>query len=470
MYSPRSSRKRSKTTRKQKRNRIWTWINLSLLVLISVMQFYFFYTGEKGGNLPPSGTGAASASPEASPEASAEAGTGPSGEPGTASGAPSAPSGEPLPSATPAADPSPGGTTLPAETGAGSTPSAGADASTPAPHGSPAAEDGKAAGLPGGQDGSGRTVTLNFAGDVIFAGKVGELLKQKGYDYPYARLNGLFQKDDLSVVNLETPVTVRGAEADKTYVFKSAPETLDALKAAGVDAVNLANNHTLDMGEQGLRDTLDNLESRGISFVGAGVDAGQAYSAQYFTRKGITIALLGFTRVIPEAGWAAGDGKPGVASVYDSAPALKAIADARKKADIVAVVVHWGKERMDEPNEVQQSLGRSFIDAGADLVIGGHPHVLQGLEPYKGKWIAYSTGNFIFTRSALKTTWETAVFQAECSANGQCGIKLTPLDAELGQPVPMNAADGQKLLKRVESLSGGKVKIDEEGRVTETGR
>uniref|UniRef100_UPI000470495D CapA family protein n=1 Tax=Paenibacillus durus TaxID=44251 RepID=UPI000470495D len=330
--------------------------------------------------------------------------------------------------------------------------------------------DGQSAGLPDGEDGSGKTVTLNFAGDVIFASKVGELLKQKGYDYPYARLGGMFLQDDLSVINLETPVTDRGTEANKTFVFKSPPEALNALKAAGVDAVNLANNHTLDMGEQGLRDTLTNLSQQGIPFVGAGADSTQAYSAQYFNRKGMTIALLGFTRVIPEAGWVAGKGKPGVASAYDSGPALKAIAEARKKADIVAVIVHWGKERENEPNAVQQSLGRSFIDAGADLVIGGHPHVLQGLEPYKGKWIAYSTGNFIFTRSSAKTTWETAVFQAECSVQGQCSMKLTPFEAELGQPVPMSAADGQKLLRRVESLSSGKVEIDEAGRVTEAGR
>uniref|UniRef100_UPI00046F2B38 CapA family protein n=1 Tax=Paenibacillus forsythiae TaxID=365616 RepID=UPI00046F2B38 len=326
------------------------------------------------------------------------------------------------------------------------------------------------AGLPGGEEGSGGTVKLSFAGDVIFAGKVGELLKKKGYDYPYARLGGMFLQDDLSVINLETPVTERGTEANKTFVFKSPPEALNALKAAGVDAVSLANNHTLDMGEQGLRDTLDNLVARGIPFVGAGLDSSEAYSAQYFTRKGITIALLGFTRVMPEAGWAAGEGKPGVASAYDSGPALKAIAEARKKADIVAVVVHWGQERRNEPNAVQQSLGRSFIDAGADLVIGGHPHVLQGLEPYKGKWIAYSTGNFIFTRSSTKTTWETAVFQAECNVKGQCSMSLTPFDAKLGQPVPMSAEGGQKLLERVESLSSGKVEIDEEGRVTEAGR
>ncbi|AKG34276.1 CapA family protein [Paenibacillus durus] len=461
MYPPRSSKKRSNNTRKKRKNRIWSWINFSLLALITVLLFYLFYSGGGRDSIPLPETGTASPSPERS----AAAGTAGAAEPGALGGASAAPSDvlQPSASAAPSAEAMP--TPSPAASTGSGPEQSGASQQAPG-----AEADGQSAGLPDGEDGSGKTVTLNFAGDVIFASKVGELLKQKGYDYPYARLGGMFLQDDLSVINLETPVTDRGTEANKTFVFKSPPEALNALKAAGVDAVNLANNHTLDMGEQGLRDTLTNLSQQGIPFVGAGADSTQAYSAQYFNRKGMTIALLGFTRVIPEAGWVAGKGKPGVASAYDSGPALKAIAEARKKADIVAVIVHWGKERENEPNAVQQSLGRSFIDAGADLVIGGHPHVLQGLEPYKGKWIAYSTGNFIFTRSSAKTTWETAVFQAECSVQGQCSMKLTPFEAELGQPVPMSAADGQKLLRRVESLSSGKVEIDEAGRVTEAGR
>ncbi|MNI07622.1 Capsule biosynthesis protein CapA [compost metagenome] len=291
---------------------------------------------------------------------------------------------------------------------------------------------------------------------------------QKGYDYSYAALDGMFKKDDLTILNLETPITTGGVgAANKQFVFKGEPKALDSLKAAGVDAVNLANNHTLDQGEEGLLDTLEHLNKRGIPYVGGGADAAEAYSAKYFERNGIRIALLGFTRVMPVMEWKAEAGKPGVASVYDSAEALKAIANAKKKADLVIVAVHWGKERMEQYDSVQQSLGHSFIDAGADLVIGGHPHVLQGIEPYKGKWIAYSTGNFIFTRSQTRATWDTAVFQAECSIEGQCSLNLKPMNAELAQPVPMNEVDGQLLLHRVESLSSGLVKIGSDGSVAQ---
>ncbi|MDQ0195666.1 poly-gamma-glutamate synthesis protein (capsule biosynthesis protein) [Paenibacillus wynnii] len=344
------------------------------------------------------------------------------------------------------------------------TPDADTVVNTPSP---PApTDDGAISGLPEDTDSEGDTVKLSFGGDVIFSGKVGELLEKTGYEYPYARLGGLFKEDDLSIVNLETPVSdgVTSA-ANKQYVFKAPPKALDKLKAAGIDAVNLANNHTLDQGEQGLRETLSNLEERGIPYVGAGLNEESAYSAQYFERKGITVALLGFSRVLPESSWKAERNKPGLASVYESEEGLKAITEAKKKADIVIVVVHWGKERVSQADTVQQSLGRSFIDAGADLVIGGHPHVLQGIEPYKGKWIAYSTGNFIFTRSSVPSTWDTAVFQAECNVEGQCSMQLKPFNAELAQPVPMSPEDGQKLFKKVESISWGQIKIDNEGKV-----
>ncbi|WP_249897969.1 CapA family protein [Paenibacillus sp. PK3_47] len=424
-----------------------------------MLTFYFISDNEKSISAPPPGEEAVQPSPENTPQATlAAVMPTPEAEP-TAVITPSpAVTPEPEPSPTPEPVMSPEMTAAPEATEAPDEDEAGGKADSPASGGS------AVSGLP--EDASGETIKLNFAGDVIFAGRVGELLQKNGYAYSYAALDGMFKKDDLTVVNLETPITTGGVgAADKQFVFKGAPEALDALKAAGVDAVNLANNHTLDQGEEGLLDTLDHLSKRSIPYVGAGSDSKEAYSAQYFERKGIKIALLGFTRVMPKSDWMAGAKKPGVASVYDSAEALKAITAARKKADLVVVVVHWGKERVEQYDAIQQALGHSFIDAGADLVMGGHPHVLQGIEPYKGKWIAYSTGNFIFTRSTNPATWETAVFQAECSAKGQCSLQLSPMYAELGQPVPMNEADGQLLLNKVESLSAGRVKINNDGTV-----
>ncbi|GGA44755.1 capsular polysaccharide biosynthesis protein [Paenibacillus physcomitrellae] len=309
-------------------------------------------------------------------------------------------------------------------------------------------------------------MVLHFGGDTLFSGKAETKLENAGYDYPFQYVNSLFTQDDLTVLNLETPVTYGGKGAsDKQYVFKSSPKALEAMAEAGVDAVNLANNHTLDQGEEGLLDTLDHLKNAGIASVGAGVNADQAYAPQYFERKGIKIALFGFSRVLPKADWAAGASKPGIAGVYDPTRAYAAIKAARQKADLILVITHWGKERVQQFDDTQTALAHGLIDAGADLVIGGHPHVLQGLEQYKGKWIAYSTGNFIFTRSTNEKTWETAVFEARCSKSGSCGMKLIPYTAELAQPVPMQAEDAAKLLQEIQSLSPG-VTVDKAGNVS----
>ncbi|WP_306431045.1 CapA family protein [Paenibacillus sp. XY044] len=315
---------------------------------------------------------------------------------------------------------------------------------------------------------SGQAILIHFVGDMIFSGKVETLLESKGYSYPFTYLGDLLKKDDLTLGNLETPVTTRGVGAkNKTYVFKSSPKALDALRAAGMDAVTLANNHILDQGEEGLLDTITHLGASGIKYVGAGKNAARAYAPEYFSIKGMKVALVGASRVYPESSWAAGTNKPGVASAYGQAPeVLKSIAEARKSADLVIVMAHWGIERQSTPDANQKALAHAFIDAGADLIIGAHPHVLQGLEQYKGKWIAYSTGNFIFTKSTVPATWKTAVFQASCRPNGGCDMKLIPYKTELGQPVPMTAEEGKKLMQEMQQLSIGGVRVSGDGTVT----
>ncbi|WP_232510171.1 CapA family protein [Paenibacillus crassostreae] len=309
-------------------------------------------------------------------------------------------------------------------------------------------------------------LTFNFAGDMMFAGKVEDKLKMKGYDFPFKYVSKLFQQDDLTIANLESPVTTAGIEAsDKQYVFKSSPKALVALKEAGMDGVGLANNHILDQGVSGLLDTLKYLEKSKLQYAGAGKDADEAYAPTYFTRQGVKVALIAVSRVVPKSDWHAGKGNPGVATVYDPTLAIKSIASARMEADIVIVMAHWGEERALNPIGNQSELAHQFVDAGADLVIGSHPHVLQGLEQYKGKWIAYSTGNFIFTKSLTETTWKTAIFSTTCTPEGECRIKLIPFHAELGQPVPMSEEEGQQLFKDIEELSIGGVRINKEGTV-----
>ncbi|OPA81104.1 hypothetical protein BVG16_01840 [Paenibacillus selenitireducens] len=295
---------------------------------------------------------------------------------------------------------------------------------------------------------------FSFVGDIQMSGKVDEIMRKNGYDFPFQYAKSLFQKDDLTVANLETPITVGGlAETDKQFVFKSSPDSAAALHNAGIDVVTLANNHVLDQGVSGLKDTIQHLDSANVQHVGAGNNDDEAYTIKYVERKGKRVAILGFSRVVPKASWKAGPKNAGVAETYNSTKAVAQIKEARKQADIVIVMVHWGIEKAETPNQIQKQLAHEYVDAGADLVIGSHPHVLQGMEQYKGKWIAYSLGNFIFTRSTNPMTWETAVLQVTYNSDGSYALKLIPYHANLGQAVPMDEANGSKLLQRVSGLS-----------------
>ena len=353
--------------------------------------------------------------------------------------------------------------------GSGTSETSGAAGEKPATVTNPATTGKETSGKTGDDKGtpstsdSSKDVTIHFVGDIQFSGKVAELLEKNGYDYPFAKLGSMFKSDDLTIGNLETPVTHGGTGAtDKTYVYKSSPKSLQAMAAAGFDAVNLANNHILDQGVEGLVDTLTYLNDYGIAHAGAGMNEADAYEPAYFERKGMKIALLGFSRVVPVTSWKADGNRAGVAEAYDSTRAVEAIKTARKKADLVIVVAHWGEERVSTPNADQTRLAHEFVDAGADLIIGGHPHVLQGLEYYKGKWIAYSTGNFIFTKSTNEETWKTAVFQARCSPEAACSMKVIPYEAALGQAVPMLDDANRLLLEQMAKMSPG-IRVNADG-------
>lgn len=277
-------------------------------------------------------------------------------------------------------------------------------------------------------------------------------------------MNNFLRKADLTVGNLETPVTERGEQQDKKYVFRSSPLSVHAMVEAGFDLVSLANNHVLDYGVDGLNDTLDHLNEAGLPFAGAGRNDGEAYKPVYLERGGQRIAFVGLSRVIPAVTWGATPDRPGVAVTYDPTRALQSIEEAREEADLIVVLVHWGIELKETPESYQVELGHQYIDAGADLVIGSHPHVLQGLESYKGKWIAYSLGNFIFTTSQESATWETVILEASCTKDGDCELKLIPILTKWAKPEPMNEEQGSKVLARIQGLST-EVKIKSDGTV-----
>ncbi|MCL2335689.1 MAG: CapA family protein [Endomicrobia bacterium] len=235
-------------------------------------------------------------------------------------------------------------------------------------------------------------LSVCFAGDLMLDRGVRRQIEAKDVDALFADVSGVFAKYDAVVVNLECPVTKITNPAKKQYVFRADPEWIAALKKAGITHAALANNHSADQGAAGLEDTVKNLKSGGIVPVGAGNSAG-AGSAPVFIKKGkIKIALLDS---MPQFAAAASTYTVCRSSIDDLCLQIKEIKTKDNECKI-AVILHWGAEYAMFPSVGQRKQAYKLIDAGADVVIGHHPHVIQEPEIYSGKYIFYSLGNFIF--------------------------------------------------------------------------
>lgn len=313
-------------------------------------------------------------------------------------------------------------------------------------------------------------VTLLFAGDVLLSDHVLNAYQQSG------GIGGVlddgFQEEieaaDFFMVNQEFPFSSRGTAAeDKQYTFRLPPEQVSMFREMGIDAVTLANNHTLDFGRDALLDTCDTLDAAGILRTGAGADLAEAKKPVVVERKGVKIGILGATRVIPETGWAAGKNHPGMLATYDAGIALEEIRRMRAECDYVVVFVHWGIEREEIPQEYQRTLGRQYIDAGADLVVGSHPHVLQGIEYHQGKPIVYSLGNFVFGSSIPKTALLRVTLPLDgMGMENEARLQLIPGTSSAGY-TRMLTEEGkiQAFYEDMERISIG-VSLDSGGMVT----
>lgn len=248
--------------------------------------------------------------------------------------------------------------------------------------------------------------TLLFSGDVLLSNHVLNAYANAGgihgvLDDGY---RAEIAQADFFMVNQEFPFSNRGTQApDKQYTFRLAPEKVALFHELDIDAVTLANNHALDYGQDALLDTCQVLDDAGILHTGAGANLDEAKQAVFTELAGQKISIIGATRVIPVADWAATASHTGMLATYDPTVLLEEIRTLSETQDYVIVMVHWGIERAEKPEAYQRALAKQMIDAGADLIIGAHPHVLQGIEYYNGKPIVYSLGNFIFGSSIPRT-------------------------------------------------------------------
>jgi poly-gamma-glutamate synthesis protein (capsule biosynthesis protein) len=234
-------------------------------------------------------------------------------------------------------------------------------------------------------------VTLSFVGDVLLDSEAGRAMA-RGQDR-LAQVEALLDAD-FSIANLECPVATSGAAVDKVYTFRADPNTLPRLRQY-FDAVSVANNHSGDYGPGAFQETLEHLRKAQLPYFGGGHELAEAHAPLVLKKRGVTIALLGYDDFHPRS-FEASPGGPGVAwaeepqMVFDIARARAA------GADVVLPFLHWGWENEPGPSSHQRELAHLLIDAGADAVIGAHPHVTQGAEMYRGKPIVYSLGNFLF--------------------------------------------------------------------------
>lgn len=256
-------------------------------------------------------------------------------------------------------------------------------------------------------DSDSKTTSVSGPTSIIFTGDV-NLNQPILSNYDSSGLNGVLSSDlqnilksaDILIINNEFSFSTRGeAMAGKEYTFRVPPSYVSILTEMGVDVAGVANNHALDYGKDAYTDTLSTLHSAGISTVGGGNSYNEAAAPAVLNKNGETFAILATSRVIPSGSWNIDNSTPGMLTTYDPNELIAKIKKAKASYNHVLVEVHWGKEYADHPEDYQVDFAHKYIDAGADAVIGMHPHVLQGIEFYKGKPIFYSLGNFMFFKN-----------------------------------------------------------------------
>ncbi len=307
------------------------------------------------------------------------------------------------------------------------------------------------------QAGRQAAITITVAGDMMFDKHVGALIEKEGGAVVFEDYAGHLKSSDFVFGNLETALSERGIPVEgKAYTFRSSPEIAGLLKENNFTAVSIANNHILDYGTAAFTDTLQHLKAAGVFYGGGGYTREEAEAGVVIEKKDLRVGFLAFSSVIPNVAWYARENRPGILGAYriQEAAYTESIRKLKEKCDLVVVSVHWGKEGSTEVRMQEMETAHKMVDAGADVVMGHHPHVVQGVELYKGKPIFYSLGNFVFTqsRSALSNRMLVASLRYD-SEKKLAGIDLVPGIIMGGKPVRMDVEQKRILIAELNRLS-----------------
>lgn len=298
------------------------------------------------------------------------------------------------------------------------------------------------------------SITISAAGDCTLgtdeyfdrSTSLNAYYDSNGASYFFQNVKSVFEADDLTIVNMEGTLTEETARQDKTYAFKGPAEYTQILTEGDVEAANLANNHSHDYGDQSYTDTIEALDAAGITSFGYDRTA-------VMDVNGVKVGLVGTYELAD-----------GMGCEDEMIANIKAVED--QGAQIVIVSFHWGLERENYPTENQVNLAHSAIDNGADLVLGHHPHVLEGIEVYKGKNIVYSLGNFCFGGNSNPSDKDTMIFQqtftvenGELKEDNVTNIIPCSISSESGynnyQPTPLEGDEAERVKGRIEEYSSG---------------
>ena len=305
------------------------------------------------------------------------------------------------------------------------------------------------------------SVSFCTTGDLIFWREVADYIDQNGGASAMANIADALSSADVTISNLESPLSDNDSEPiyDKDVYIIGKPSAIEGMVNSGIDIVSLANNHIMDYTGPALQDTLNALDAKGILHAGAGMNEAAADKMAETTVNGVSIAFLSWTDIVPD-NYVAYKDEPGVASArLNMNDALKRVREAKQTHDIVIVAMHWGIEYQDHMDESEQQVpAHQLVDAGADVILGNHPHVLQGIEFYNGALIAYAHGNCVFRQAfEFGNTHESYVLNFDITENGVKNVVATPLylSDEYGIPSVAEGDQAQTTLSRLVEISEG---------------
>ncbi|MFA5358854.1 MAG: CapA family protein [Patescibacteria group bacterium] len=292
-----------------------------------------------------------------------------------------------------------------------------------------------------------KTTTMIAVGDIMLSRHVSnKMFAVKDFVLPFSRTWEVLSGADITIGNLESPFYNRGDKISSGMVFKAEPEAIAGLNKSGFDVLSIANNHITNQGEQGLNYTVDYLFQSNIFPVGAGADFTAAHWAAVAERNGLKFGFLAYSY----ADYHDTLGSKYVVAGLNINQAKKDIAALRPKVDVMVVQMHAGEEYTVKPTKTQIDFARAAIDAGADLVIGHHPHWAGTVESYKGKWIFYSLGNFVFDQEWSKETKEGLILQATWKNKDLQELRLIPVIIEnYSTPRVVDEVEGKSIFDRI---------------------